>query len=384
MVIVGGGIIGCACAFELAGLGLKVTLLERDELAAGASGRNQGLFGIPADPALAEMARSGLAVYRDEVVETSAVPVAFDREPIGELMLAVEDDQVEALRAHVEEKRAIGIDGERLDDAQLAELEPAVARDLAEAWLLPDVRRMDPGALTVALATLARERGAEIRHHVNARGLVPAGDGVGGVATDDGVIAAETVIVAAGPWSPQLLRPVGIDLPLRPSRGWLVRLAARPNLLNTLVNEYGPDYDHEEPIVRTGMLARGDLPEPDVGALAHQAPDGDVFAGASHSTAIGPEPEDPRVPRMILERAIRVVPALADLPVRQTWWGIRPMSPDDRPMIGRVREGLLVATGHGPEGVLLGAGTAKLVASLISGGEPPFDPEPFDPGRFAR
>jgi glycine/D-amino acid oxidase-like deaminating enzyme len=63
---------------------------------------------------------------------------------------------------------------------------------------------------------------------------------------------------------------------------------------------------------------------------------------------------------------------------------VRPLSPDDRPLIGRVRDGLIVATGHGSEGVILGGGTAELVAAVVGGADPPFDPEAFDPFRFER
>ena len=83
-------------------------------------------------------------------------------------------------------------------------------------------------------------------------------------------------------------------------------------------------------------------------------------------------------------QAVRLVPALADAPVLSTWSGVRPVSPDERPMLGWVREGLFVATGHGSEGVILGAGTAELVAALVLGTEPPVDPAPFDPARFDR
>jgi len=63
-------------------------------------------------------------------------------------------------------------------------------------------------------------------------------------------------------------------------------------------------------------------------------------------------------------------------------WGIRPLTPDERPTVGRVKEGLSVAAGHGSEGVILGAGTGQLVAAQLLGGESPFDPDPFEPGRF--
>ena len=95
-----------------------------------------------------------------------------------------------------------------------------------------------------------------------------------------------------------------------------------------------------------------------------------------------PEPEDPEVPRRILAEAIRVVPRLADAPVVSSWWGLRPMTPDERPLIGRIRDGLIVATGHGSEGVINGAGTAELVAATVFGEHPPFEAAAFDPLRF--
>ena len=96
---------------------------------------------------------------------------------------------------------------------------------------------------------------------------------------------------------------------------------------------------------------------------------------------MGPEPTDPDVVRRQVADAVELVPSLARAEVRSAWWGVRPMSPDDRPMIGRVRDGLVVATGHGSEGVTLGGGTARLVTSVVLGEPPSFDPTPFDPLR---
>lgn len=77
-----------------------------------------------------------------------------------------------------------------------------------------------------------------------------------------------------------------------------------------------------------------------------------------------------------------MVPALADAEIRSAWWGIRPLTSDERPVVGRIGEGLSIACGHGSEGVILGAGTGQLVAAQLLGDDAPFDPEPFDPGRF--
>ncbi len=120
----------------------------------------------------------------------------------------------------------------------------------------------------------------------------------------------------------------------------------------------------------------------DVSPMIQPAPDGSVLTGTSREPSFAADPYDLDVPRIVAAQASRLVPALAEAPVLSTWSGLRPVSPDERPMLGWVREGLFVATGHGSEGVILGAGSAELAAALILGTEPPFDPAPFDPARF--
>jgi glycine/D-amino acid oxidase-like deaminating enzyme len=117
--------------------------------------------------------------------------------------------------------------------------------------------------------------------------------------------------------------------------------------------------------------------------LLHPTTDGAVIAGSSRQPVITPEAEEPGVPARIVLGSIRLVPALAEAEVRSAWWGIRPMTPDERPLIGAVADGLTVATGHGSEGVILGAGTAQLVAAQLLGEAPPFDAAPFDPLRWS-
>jgi glycine/D-amino acid oxidase-like deaminating enzyme len=96
-----------------------------------------------------------------------------------------------------------------------------------------------------------------------------------------------------------------------------------------------------------------------------------------------PEPPDPSVVRTLLADAIRVAPAIADAPVLASRWCVRPTTPDERPLIGQIRDRLWIAGGHGSEGVILGAGSALLVVALLTGDDPPFDAAPFAPDRFA-
>jgi glycine/D-amino acid oxidase-like deaminating enzyme len=381
VVIVGGGIIGAACAFELAERGATVTLLEREELAAGASGRNNGLWLTPVDPANVSMARTTLARYL-EIADASPVPFRLDPEPIGLLAAALDEEEMRAGEAEHEPYRAAGVQVDRLEAEEVRRLEPAIASGVLGGWLVHHGHRLAPAALTVGLALMAAERGATVRHHLPVRALLQERDRITGVLTDEGRIGADEVVVAAGPWSSSLLDPIGVRLPITGARGWLVRLDPPPGLLRHLVASAG--WEDATGRWEDGAVRAGSLEEVSAATatLLHPATDGSLIAGSSRQPVITPEAEDPGVPARIVRGAIRMVPALADAEIRSAWWGIRPLTPDERPAVGRLRDGLSIAAGHGSEGVILGAGTGQLVASQLLGDDPPFDPEPFDPGRF--
>jgi glycine/D-amino acid oxidase-like deaminating enzyme len=381
VVVVGGGIIGAACAFELAERGASVTLLEREELAAGASGRNNGLWVTPVDPALLPMAKISLARYL-EIADASPVPFRLDREPIGLVAAALDEEEMRMGEQGHQPYRAAGVGVDRLEAAEVLQLEPAISSHVLGGWLVHHGHRLAPAALTVSFALMAAERGATVRHHLPVRALLEDRDRVSGVMTDDGRIDADEVVVAAGPWSSALLDPLGVRLPITGARGWLVRLDPTPGLLRRLVASAGWEEAtgrREDGAVRAGSLE-------DVSAatstLLHPTTDGSLIAGSSRQPVITPEAEEPGVPARIVRGAIRMVPALAEAEVRSAWWGIRPLTPDERPVVGRIGAGLSIAGGHGSEGVILGAGTGQLVAAQLLGNDAPFDPEPFDPGRF--
>ena len=380
--MVGGGIIGAACALELAAAGASVTLIEREHLAAGASGRNLGLLVMPDDAALVPMYRASVDVYR-EAVDEAPFDVFMDRESSGVVQVALEESDLEEAGAHAAFLSGQGIGVEQLTSAAaIRDVEPALADGLPGVWFVDHGRRVDPGALTVALATLAAMRGAVVRHHLQARALHAIGDEVRGVVTDEGVLLADAVVVAAGPWSPSLLEPVGVHLPVWPVRGWLVRVAPRqPRLVRHIVERVGwtgaGQLDARPTVARLGAGSGAS-----VGAALHPGEDGTITCGSSWQHATSPEPEDSSIPARIADMSARLVPALRDAEVRSSWWGLRPVTPDDRPIVGRVQDGLFVATGHGALGVILGSGTARLVAADVLGGEPPFDPAPFRAERF--
>jgi D-hydroxyproline dehydrogenase subunit beta len=381
VVVIGGGIIGANCASELARRGAEVTLIERDELAAHASGRNQGLWVLPDDEATVAMAELSLARYL-EVAAEAPLDVQLDTVPFGQVTVARDDAELRTAEEAVAIAEEAGTRVDPLDAAALAEVEPAVSDDVEAAWLIHNGHRLDPGALTVALALDAAGRGATIRHHLHARALARRGDRVIGAVTDEGVIEAPTTIVAGGPWSWKLLEPVGVRLPVTGARGWLVRLGPPPIALHHLVRAEPPAEHHRGALPTAAEVTADGVPASDVATMFHPRRDGTVLLGSTRQVWLTPEPqEDDVVPRM-LEAAIRLIPSITEVEVLSTWWGVRPLSPDERPFVGSAADGLHVATGHGSEGVILGAGTAQLVSAQLAGTEPPFDPAPYDPFRF--
>jgi len=388
VVVVGGGIIGAACAFEAARAGAAVTLLEKDELAAGASGRNLGYLDTSKDPVLAPLARASLERYRELATDPPS-PFFLDAEPVGTLAVTIDEDEIDELDAWAKAAEAVGVPLEHLG-AAVRSLEPGLSPDVVDAYLLHEGHRVDPLALTVCYGALARDAGATIRHHAPARRLIERHDRIAGVTTDDGVLEADVVVLAAGPWSSALARPLGIRLPVASARGWLVHAAPERPLFRHWIQSGARRLLEGVAVVATepgpllvSMREFGEGREMrDIAPMIQPAPDGSILTGTSREPSFAADAYDLEVPRIVAAQAARLVPALADAPVLSTWSGVRPVTPDERPMIGWARDGLFVATGHGSEGVILGAGSAELAAALVVGGEPPFDPAPFDPMRF--
>jgi D-hydroxyproline dehydrogenase subunit beta len=373
VIVIGGGVVGTTAAWQIAAAGAEVTLLERGALASGATGRSQGLVLPPDHGEMIPLWRESVELYG---LLADRREFGFDREPVGTLLLATCEEQLASLDA-------VPHPGERLDAAGVAEAEPALAAGMAGGLLIAEGRRSDPGALAASAAAEAREAGADIRDHVEVKRLVR-----GGVVTDSGRIDAPAILLAAGAWSRPLARMAGHELPVRPVRGWIALLAPGPPLLRHVV--YEAEYTEPEPPVPGGPVTLADLAAgavaeqgpPAVHALGiHQNADGTVVVGASRSAALHEGAESLAGLRENARRACEMVPAAADREVAATWTGLRPFSHDGLPYIGRLDDGLVVCAGHGSEGILTGAGSARLAAELVLGRKPYTDPAPFRPDR---
>jgi glycine/D-amino acid oxidase-like deaminating enzyme len=386
VVVVGGGIVGCACALALADRGLEVVVLERAGLAAGASGRNRGLLLPHPDPVAAGQYREGVAGYR-RLAEEAVIP--FGPRPTGLLAVAADETGLAELERLAGTLGGLGHAVDLLNPAMLAKLEPCLAPDLAGGLRYHEAWEVDPTAATLAFAAAARRAGAVFRTHQQAHRLLVDGDRVTGVAVDGGALAAGAVVLATGPWTRPLAAWAGVDLPVGGARGWLLQTAPLPWTIGHALMDAGwaapedPLFPGRAPTVEE--LA-GEPPDPEASTAfaLQQGPGGHAVVGASLATSLREDSEHPETVRGLARRARRFVPGLAGIPVVATWSGVRPVTPDRRPLVGPVPSlgRLWVAAGHGPIGVLAAPATARMLADHLMDGHADPAAAPFDPARF--
>jgi glycine/D-amino acid oxidase-like deaminating enzyme len=338
-------------------------------IGAGASGRNGGfLFRQPlgwVNDLLAET----LEIYED----VSDGPVPFDLTPWPMLVLAVEEDELEAAQAYAE---AVG--GEEVDLGA----DPWFADDLAGGFVVGGGRTIDAMGATTALAEAARREGVEVRLGCEAKRIIIQKDRVTGLATDDGVLPCERVVLATGPWLRLLLRSVGVELPVTASRGWLLETGrVDPPPRYAIEQALWPVQDEMASVVGAPTVrevADGAAEEPGiVSLLLGVRPGGRCVIGTSLRRSLLDDPEGPETIRRLAERAARVSPTLEDVPVLAAWSGRRAHTPDGLPVVGSVPgvEGLIVAGGFSSIGMV----TAPAACRRLGAG----DTALFDPARLS-
>jgi len=368
VVVIGGGIVGCAVAAHLAGSGRSVTLVERTAIAAGASGRNSGVVQHPFDPVLIELHRQTLALYR-ELPPADGIDFTLPVAPAGLLMVAHDADGLRAQAAALAGSHP-ALAPEFLAPGEVTALEPALSPDVA-AVRLEIGYPVAPDVATTAYAAWARSLGVDIRIGLGARPWRAAdrSSAVRGVVLDDGSrITAPDVVVSAGPWSPDVVDPGGIWRPIRPLWGVVVQVTLQDP----------PRHVIEE---AEADLEPGATEDPATYAFSLVTAAGRSTLG---STFLAAEPDPAAELPRILERARTFLPRLDDTArIGALRACARPLSEDGRPLIGRVPgvDGLWVAAGHGPWGISTGPAAGPMLVRAMDG-QADAIPSALDPARF--
>lgn len=413
-LVLGAGVVGVAAAYYLARAGHQVTVVERQagpgletsfanggQIAANHSepwanpgtpakvlkwlGRADApiLFRLRADPRLwrwvlgflgnctARRARintermTRVALYsRAALAELrAATNIQYDQRTRGILHIYRDPREYEHALAQAEMVRPLGCVRQALDAAGCVGVEPALARvrdTLVGGLYCPDDESGDAYTFTARLADICAGEGVEFRYGTTVERLRAEGDRVTGADTDSGTLTADATVLALGSYSPFLTGPLGITLPVYPAKGYSVTIPVeRP--------EGAPEVgllDDERKLVysRLGQRLR-------VAGTAE-------FAG--YDTAV----TESRA-RFILDSALELFPDCGDAAKAEFWAGLRPMTPDNVPVIGRTRyANLILDTGHGTLGWTMACGSGRIVADLVSGRTPEIDLDGLGVERF--
>jgi len=380
LLVVGGGAIGLSIAWRARARGMQVTVLERGRTGEGTSRVAAGMLAPVAEAEFGDAGRRLLELglrsaemwprFAQELEQASGADVGFQR--TGTLLLARDEDEARELERQIAFRDSLGLATKRLRASEARALEPALAPTLRLALHAPKDHAVDPRLMLSALRAACESAGVQLRErtpvtriesergHVRGVRLAGGDDSDGEHAGE--LLAAERIVLAAGAWTGEIAGvPHGASVPVRPVRGQLLRLRdpAGPGLLSSVVRFDGgyvvPRADGAYVLGAT-VEERGFDVQPDAGGVYE-----------------------------LLRNAHEAIPGVRELKIEELCVGLRPGTPDNAPAIGRgALEGLLWATGHHRNGILLAPLTAALLVEHMCG-DAPADRllAACDPQRFA-
>jgi glycine oxidase len=368
VAIIGAGVIGLGIAWRLATQGATVTVFDRGEAGRGATHAAAGMLAAcseaePGEDALVVLGRESQArwpAFAAKLLQVSGIDVDLRTE--GTLVVAMTADDQARIHHHLAYQQKLGLPLTWISAAETRRREPHLAGKLAGAVWSPEDHQVDNRKLAAALKVAAETAGASIREHTPVKELSLKGGRVDGVALGDGTkVAADVVVLAAGAWSRSIagLTPEQRP-PVRPIKGQMLALRMDP----------------AAPLITHVIWAPGVYMVP--------RKDGRLIVGATVEEKQFDTTLTAGGVLAILDAAWRAVPAIEELPIDEMWVGHRPGSRDDAPILGPAPvPGLVYATGHHRNGILLAPVTADAIARLVLEGV--VDPviRPFGGERFA-
>jgi sarcosine oxidase subunit beta len=363
VVVIGGGAIGTSIAFHLAEADVRVVLLERESLSSGSTSRAAG--GVRAqfsDPLNVAIGLRGIEAFA-RFAERPGGDIDFRQ--VGYLFLLDRPEDVAVFERGVRLQNELGVPSRLVDPAEARRLSPLAGLEgVLAATFCPLDGHASPEAVTQAYASGARRHGATVLTGCPASAIGVEGGAVRRVLTDAAAVETETVVVAAGVWSPGIARTAGVELPVEPVLRQVVTTApvdGLPESVPLTVDFTTGFYFHREgPGLLVGMADRGQPPGFDA-------------------------PTDPAWLERLTEVASRRAPSFLDLGLAHGWKGYYEVSPDHNGLVGEAStpERLLYATGFSGHGFMQAPAVGEIVRDLILGRTPFVDVSPLSVERFA-
>lgn len=379
VIIVGAGIIGAACARALSRRGLDVTIVDAGASAGATSSSGEGnlLVSDKGPGAELELAQHSLRLWRtlapalESEIGRDFPSVEFERK--GGIVAALDAQQSQALDHFADAQRRAGVDAQRLSADEARYLEPELSPAISSGVYYPEDAQVQPTIAAEAFLASARAAGTRVLVNTVVTGpLIDADGKLAGVVTSSGNLAADDVVVAAGPWAGEVAQVLGGTLSVGPRKGFLLVTSRMPRRIFHKV--YDADY--------VGAVG-SDNHDLQTSTVIESTASGTVLIGSSRQHVGFDSGLDVAALRKIASKAVRLMPFLLETSVIRAYCGFRPFARDHVPVIGPdpAVPGLWYAAGHEGAGIGLAPATAEMLASLMLGESPAVAAAPFAPGR---
>ena len=361
VVVIGAGIVGCATAYYLSSEGAQVTIVERDSVGSHASGYALGwlnpLSGVGIPTPLGPLALEGFRLILSLALQLrEETGIDSELQPVTAATVAFTEEEAALLRQRLPWQQAQPeLHCEWRNTVELLEMEPRLSPQVLGGVVTQGVGLLDPYKLCLALLEASIKKGTTMRHGT-VHGLKLRGDRIDAVQLSQEDVPCSAVVMAMGPWAAEAAPWTGVDLPVRPLKGQILRLRIP-----------GPPFSY--------------ISSPD--SYVVTKPDGLVWVGTTEEEAGFDEAPSLEAGRKIMDNVARTFPALKEAELVQHTACLRPVAADGLPILGSLpgTEGAVVATGAGRKGILLGPAMGRIAADLATKGTTEHDISALQPGR---
>jgi sarcosine oxidase subunit beta len=364
VVIIGGGVIGTVTAYKLAKAGIRALVIERQDIGSGTSSSAAAAALLQTKTSSKKLALANRSLnLLDDLHEQ--LEGRFEYAHTGSLLAASTEAEMQLVRDMNANLQSLGLDVELFDGDQARHCMPVLGDSVIGASYSSRDAQINPLELVVACAQAAKQHGAVFTTFTELSGIETSGDTIVSVQTSAGRVLTDTVINAAGVWAPQVARMCNVELPVSPLKGeLLVTERMPPQMQGTLI---AAKYLLSK--ARAEGEAGGRAPKRSVGITLVQVAHGNFIVGSTREQADYDRRSTYGGIRELVHQLLELAPSLANVHLLRAYAGLRPLTPDGSPIIGRTLQlpGFIHAAGFGGDGLAMSAITADLILGIITG-----------------
>ncbi|NLZ52624.1 MAG: FAD-binding oxidoreductase, partial [Thermoanaerobacteraceae bacterium] len=366
VVIIGGGVIGCSIAYQLAKRGIPTHVIEKDDIAMGTSGAcDKAVLLQSKNPGIhLELALKSVKMF-PELQKSLDTDIEFLNH--GGMIAIQNEKQWQVMEEFVERQKKVGLDVKLLDKKEARALQPALADDIVGSTYSPMDAEANPIYLSLGLYRGAKKLGAKFSLKTAVKNIKLEKGRIKSAETDNGEILCKYVVNATGVYAPTIGAMVGLKIPIVPRRGQIIVTEPVAQLVHGDLNcaryitaKFKPE-----------LLGTGEMARLGIGLSLGQTANGNLLIGGTREFVGFNKNTTHRALKAVLKHAVSIVPALKNIHIIRSFSGLRPFTPDGLPILGEVPEvpGFIMAAGHEGDGIALSAITGRIISDVIADGK---------------